>query len=134
MARILLGTVGTLQGTLSAYFATPVLVRVVSQHRADDDTYRRRTDLYRKDTGQVACRASAILEVDRPDIRELVEAGIHGLGQILTLLGIPATFELEDVGDDPVLWRRYRLGGQGFSFLITERFVTEALPELSLRS
>jgi chorismate-pyruvate lyase len=131
VARILLATVGTLQGTLSAYFATPVLVRVVDQQRGGDGRYQRQADLYRTDTGQVVCRASAMLEVERPDLRELIEAGTDGLGQILALLDVATTFELEDVGNDGLLWRRYRLWGEGFSFLITEQFATEAFSLLS---
>lgn len=115
---------------MSAYFATPVLVRVVDQREDDEGRYGRRTELYRKDTGVVVCRASAALEVDRPNVRELIEACVHGLGQLLTLLDVPAIFELVDVGDDGLLWRTYRLWGEGFSFAITEQFVTEAFPGL----
>ncbi|HEY1636474.1 MAG TPA: hypothetical protein VGF64_17070 [Acidimicrobiales bacterium] len=131
VARVLMATVGTLQGTLSAYFATPVLIRVIDQHRGDAGHYERHTDLYRKDTGQVVCRASATLEVDRKDLRELIDARIHGLGQILTVLDIAAAFELEDVGNDRVLWRRYRLSGEGFLFVISEHFAPEAFSVLS---
>jgi hypothetical protein len=126
-----MATVGTLQGTLSAYFATPVLVRVVSQHRRGDCRYERHTDLFRKDTGQVVCRASATLDIDRNDLHELIEARIHGLGQMLALLDLATTFELEEVGNGGVLWRRYRLRGEGFSFLITEQFAPEAFTVLS---
>jgi chorismate-pyruvate lyase len=35
------------------------------------------------------------------------------------------------VGNDGLLWRRYRLWGEGFSFLITEQFATEAFSLLS---
>jgi chorismate-pyruvate lyase len=131
LARVLIATVGTLQGTLSAYFATPVLVRVVGQHRGEDGHYERHTNLCRKDTGQVVCRASATLEVNRDDIRELIDARIHGLGQILALLDIATTFELEEVGNDRILWRRYRLWGEGFLFLITEHFAPAAFSVLS---
>ena len=86
----------------------------------------------RKDTGQVVCRASATLEVDRDDLRELVDARTHGLGQILALLDIATTFELEDVGNDSVLWRRYRLRSEGFLFVISEHFAPEAFSVLSL--
>ena len=73
----------------------------------------------------------AARHLTRHDLRELIEACIHGLGQALALLDLATTFELEEVGNDGVLWRRYRLRGEGFSFLITEQFVPEAFTVLS---
>ena len=55
----------------------------------------------------------------------IVERSI-GLGQIVALLGEKATVELDEVGDGAdTFWRRYRMWGDGFSYIITETFAKE---------
>jgi chorismate-pyruvate lyase len=123
LARVLLATTGTLQTTLSAFFGSPVVVEVTQQDRRPDGTFHREVNLVRKDVGEVVVQASTTVEVDRDDVRELVEGNEHGLGQILILLGIPATFELEEVGEDHGnIWRRYHIRGDRVAYTITEVF------------
>ncbi len=131
LARVFLATAGTLQTTLSAYFGSPVVVEVTSQELSADGTFAREVDLLRSDVREVVVRARATVEVDCDDVRSLIVGNQHGLGQILIMLDIPATFELEEVGEDHgTLWRRYRLRGDGVTYTITEIFPRTAYSAL----
>jgi hypothetical protein len=120
--RVLLGTAGTLQGTLSAYFGSSVTVEVRDQHLEGDDLHRE-VDLVCKERGVVVCTAVSDVHVEDPRVRELIVERNIGLGQISTLLGIRTTFELLDAGrDDGTFWRDYVLAGTGFEYRIRESF------------
>jgi chorismate-pyruvate lyase len=120
--RVLLGTAGTLQGTLSAYFGAPVTVEVREQ-RVEGDDLHRAVDLVCKDRGVVACHAVSVVHVEDDRVRELVVEQNIGLGQISALLGIRTTFELVDAGrDDGTFWRDYLMAGEGFEYRIHESF------------
>lgn len=122
LQRMLLATAGTLQGGLSAYFGAPVTIDVRSQ-AIRGTTVHREVDLVCKELDLVVCAATAEIEVRDERIRELIADGSVGLGQIVALLGVRATFELADVGHDRVaFWRRYRMAGDGFEYVITETF------------
>lgn len=122
LRRMLLATAGTLQGTLSAYFGAPVTIEVRSQSLRGT-TVHREVDLVCKELDLVVCSASTEIVVRDERIRELIADGSVGLGQIVALLGVRATFELAAVGsDDDAFWRRYRMGGDGFDYVITETF------------
>ena len=68
---VLLATAGTLQGTLSAYFGSPVTIEVVSQ-AVDDGTIRRTVDLVCKERELVTCRAHTDIHVEDGQIRQLI--------------------------------------------------------------
>lgn len=123
--RVLLATAGTLQGTLSAYLGAPVTVEVRSQTAAGDAIHRE-VDLVCKELDLVACSATTEIRVDDPRVRQLIVERSIGLGQIVALLGEKATVELDEVGDGAdTFWRRYRMWGDGFSYVITETFAKE---------
>jgi hypothetical protein len=71
----------------------------------------------------VACRASTEIRVADQRMRQLIIERSIGLGQIVALLGGDAQFELDEVGDEPgEFWRRYRMWGDSFGYVITETF------------
>ncbi len=119
---MLLSTAGTLQGTLSAFFGEPVTIEVVEQHETPSGMTRI-VDLVCAPKDLVVCRATTEARIDRPEIRRLLLQGELGLGQILTALGLVASFTLDEVGrGDGTFWRVYRLEGDGFSTRIRESF------------
>jgi hypothetical protein len=129
LRRILLGTAGTLQGTLSAYFRSPVTIAVTAQ-TVQQETIHRATDLACAELGVVACTAETTIHVSDSTVRELVVERRHGLGQIAVLLGVPTSFELEQAAQDvDRFWRRYRMWGSGFEFRITETFPDHLYPD-----
>lgn len=122
LQRVLLATAGTLQGTLSAYLGAPVTVDVVSQTVRGDSVHRE-VALVCKEQDLVACRASTEIRVADQRMRQLIIERSIGLGQIVALLGGDAQFELDEVGDEPgEFWRRYRMWGDSFGYVITETF------------
>jgi chorismate-pyruvate lyase len=122
LQRVLLATAGTLQGTLSAYLGAPVTVDVVSQTVRGDSVHRE-VALVCKEQDLVACRASTEVRVADERMRQLIIQRSIGLGQIVALLGGSAQFELDEVGDEPSeFWRRYRMWGDRFAYVITETF------------
>ena len=125
LQRVLLATAGTLQGTLSAYLGAPVTVDVVSQTVAGEAIHRE-VDLVCKERDLVACSATTEIRVDDARMRQLIIERSIGLGQIVTLLGERTNFELDEVGDEPDrFWRRYRMWGDSFHYVVTETFPTE---------
>jgi chorismate-pyruvate lyase len=126
VGRILLATPGTLQGTLAAFFCTPVDVQVRSQKVAEENIVRD-VDLVRSDTSEVVCHASTTATITRDDVKDLVLSCTAGIGQILRMLNIDATFDLLEADrDDSELRRLYRLDAPGVRFDITERFPRSA--------
>ncbi len=122
LRRVLLATAGTLQGTLSAYFGSPVTVEVVAQ-TVDGAAMHRVADLVCKERQLTVCRADTDVHVDDTRIRELIVERSIGLGQISALLGVRTAFELQEAGqEDTTFWRRYRLWGDGFQYRIQETF------------
>jgi chorismate-pyruvate lyase len=122
LQRVLLATAGTLQGTLSAYLGAPVTVDVVSQTVRGDSVHRE-VALVCKEQDVVACRASTEVRVADERMRQLIIDRSIGLGQIVALLGGSAQFQLDEVGDEPgEFWRRYRMWGDRFAYVITETF------------
>ncbi len=120
--RVLLANAGTLQGTLSAFLGAPVTVDVVSQS-VDGDAIHREVDLVCKERDLVACRATTEIRVGDARMRQLIVERSIGLGQIVALLGERTNFELDEVADEPdVFWRRYRMWGDSFTYVITETF------------
>lgn len=128
--RVLLATPGTLQGTLSAYFGAPVTVRVHDQGDSRDHKhFERRVDLVCEKLGVVACRAHSRIDVEDEEIRSLIRERRIGLGQIIEVLRVPTTFELDDAGiSDDSFWRQYTLEGAGFRYRIREVFPSELYP------
>ena len=122
LQRILLAVPGTLQSTLSAYFAAPVEVEVERQV-ADGAILRRDVSLVRREPYLVVCRASSDLTLEDPWIRALVEERRLGIGHIVRHLGVEASFTLDEVGREREgFWRRYALFGPGFRYAIRETF------------
>jgi hypothetical protein len=122
LQRVLLANAGTLQGTLSAYFGAPVTVDVVSQTVRGESVHRE-VELVCKERDQVVCRATTEIRVADERMRQLIIERSVGLGQIVALLGESAQFELDQVADEPGrFWRRYRMWGDSFSYVITETF------------
>ncbi len=122
LRRLLLAVPGTLQSTLSAYFGHPVTVAVLSQG-PQGAVIRRAVNLVCETLGMVVVRAVTDITVDDPHVRSLVETQAMGLGQIVASLEARTSFELEDVGRGAgTFWRRYRLEGPGFTYLIREEF------------
>jgi hypothetical protein len=131
LARVFLATAGTLQSTLSAYFSTPVVVEVVSQHESEGLIVRA-VNLVRSDSGDTVVRATTTIQASRDDVLEMVRAEHHGVGQILILLDIRSQFELLEVGEDHgTVWRLYRLAGEGVSYEIREEFPRAAFSALN---
>ncbi len=120
--RVLLSTPGTLQGTLAALFRTPVTVSLLGQD-IDGARFDRSVELVRSDNGRSVCLARTEAEVELPEVHALLAAGSAGIGQILRMRNIDATFDLHEVGGDTeAVERRYRLAGPGVRFEIVERF------------
>jgi chorismate-pyruvate lyase len=125
LQRVLLATAGTLQGTLSAYLGAPVTVDVVSQTVRGASVHRE-VELVCKEQDLVACRATTEIRVADERMRQLIIERSIGLGQIVALLGERTQFELDEVADEPdEFWRRYRMWGDSFSYVITETFPKE---------
>ena len=122
LERMILSMAGTLQGALSAYFGEPVDVKVVSQReRKGGDIIERVAHLVTREGRVVVCRAQTRVEARNELVRKLVVERNLGLGQILTSLGLRSTFVLGAAGrTDEVLWRKYRLEGDGFTYRIRE--------------
>jgi hypothetical protein len=124
LRRLLLAIPGTLQSSLSAYFGHPVTVQVVSQ-ATQGAVIRRAVNLVCQDLGMVVVRAVSDITVHDEHVRSLVEAQQMGIGQIVASLDVRTDFELEDVGrGEGTFWRRYRLEGPGFTYLVREEFPT----------
>ena len=124
--RILLATPGTLQSTLSAFFASPVKVRVTSQeHVPDTANWTRSVDLYIEKDGdqQVVCVAESEVVIEPKEAQELIEAEQLGIGQIMEYLGIRPKFTLTHTNYDAIaFWRLYILKGGGITYEIREYF------------
>jgi len=121
LQRILLTTGGTLQGTLSAYFCKPVSVALVEQHKEDEMVWIR--DINLRTPTQTVCHAKSRITTTRDDVRERLEKGALGIGQIMETLGIRPNFELKEVGQDAdYFWRIYKLDGLGVAYRIREDF------------
>src|SRR5260370_29270469 len=128
LQRVLLTTAGTLQGTLSAFFGTPVTIELVRQ-RETKGCILREVDLVCAATKFAVGHAMTEAQVTDPDIRPLLLEGAMGLAQISALLGAPVSFALDQTGRQTgAFWRVYRLWGEGFSYRIREAF-----PELLYR-
>ena len=124
LRRLLLAIPGTLQSSLSAYFGHPVTVQVVSQ-ATQGAVIRRTVNLVGEDLGMVVVRAASDITVSDDHVRSLVEAQQMGIGQIVASLDVRTDFVLEDVGrGEGTFWRRYRLEGPGFTYLVREEFPT----------
>ena len=130
LRRILLATPGTLQGTLSAYFGAPVTVQVRDQGDAQDHKhFVREVDLVCEPLRITACSARSRIDVEDEEIRTLIRDRRIGLGQIIEVLRVPTTFELDAVGSrDDCFWREYTLEGAGFRYHIREEFPAELYP------
>ena len=131
--RILLSTAGTLQGTLSAYFAKPVRVEVKSQSESETValplSLLRNVDLFihegegRQKHPLVVCSASSEIIVSSWIAADLMMKKEIGIGQIMEKLGVRPSFVLHEVGRDAVsFWRSYTLSGDGISYKIRETF------------
>ncbi|MET0146495.1 MAG: hypothetical protein ABW122_04715 [Ilumatobacteraceae bacterium] len=130
LRRVLLGTAGTLQGTLSAYFGAPVTIEVIDQ-RVDGDVMHRTVDLVCVPRDIVACRADTAITVDDDGLRDLIVEQRLGLGQIVAFVGVRTLFELDAAAQEAdEFWRTYRLSGVGFQFVITERFPEHLYPDV----
>lgn len=134
LQRILLASAGTNQSTLSAYFGSPVTIRVTDQRQDRDAHIRRETDLICDDT--IVCSAKTTIITHSKTVRKLLEDQELGIGQIMQCLGIKPGFQLQHVGiDDFLFWRTYSLWGKGEGFLdvltyrIREQFPLELYRE-----
>lgn len=131
LRRLLLATAGTLQGTLSGYFGSPVSVAVREQRVSEEGFFHRVVDLVCDAHNVAVCRAVSEVEVTDSRIHELVSQRHIGLGQISAALDLPTSFTLHDAGaDDSSFWRHYRLVGAGFAYDITERFPMPLYPDI----
>jgi hypothetical protein len=128
--RILLATPGTLQGTLTAYFGAPVTVEVRDQGDGRDHKhFEGSVDLVCEKLGITACSATTHVDVEDEQIRQLIRERRIGLGQIVEVLRVPTTFELDGAGiADTCFWREYTLEGAGFRYRIREEFPAELYP------
>ena len=132
LRRVLLAATGTLQGTLSAYWGSPVTVRLLSQS-VDGDRVRREVDLVCEERDLVVCHAVTTIHVTDHAIETLLRESSLGIGQIVAVLGRRASFSLEDVGEDEhSFWRAYRMWGEGFDYHIHESFDLSHYPDVEL--
>lgn len=133
LQRILLSTAGTLQSTLSAYFAKPVKVEVRSQSEpesAELPLFTKRNVYLFIHEGEgkgkhplVVCSASSEITVSSWVIADLIMKETLGLGQIMESLGIRPSFSLQEVGRNAVsFWRLYTLEGGDVTYKIRETF------------
>ena len=129
--RVILATPGTLQGALTAYFGSPVDVEVRLQNGSEDERhFTREVDLVCRKRRLVVCRARTDVVVEDEAVRSMLVEQKVGLGQIVELLRIPATFDLEEVGkDSEFFWRTYELRGAGFRYHVEEKFPSALYPE-----
>lgn len=132
LRRIILATPGTLQGTLSAFFGSRVVVEVRFQSEGDDEKqhFERQVELVCAARNLVVCRARTEIEVEDAEIRRLIRERRIGLGQIIQGLGVPTAFDLEAAGSDAErFWRVYSLEGPGFVYRIREEFPAALYPD-----
>jgi hypothetical protein len=134
LRRVLLAATGTLQGTLSAFWASPVSVRLLSQEPDPDlEHVRREVDLVCEGLDLVVCHADTTIHVTDHAVDTLLRESSLGIGQIISILGRRTTFSLQDVGQDDVhFWRSYRMWGEGFDYHITESFEQRLYPDVEL--
>lgn len=127
--RVLLTTDGTITKSLAAYFLEPIRVAIKEQgyvalaepapaiHRQCGDTVlSRKVDLLGKDTNTLYASAESCLCSERlPElIRESLEAGTVGIGELLRDSGLETYREILDMGamkrgGIDYVWRRYRV-------------------------
>ena len=126
LQRVLLAQSGTLQSTLAAFFARPVLVRVLTQeHVQGTGRWTRKVSLYFVEDGGeiVACEANSEVVVGPRDAQGLIKEEGLGLGQIMEALGIRPKFTLSEVGRNAThFWRLYILDGGDITYQIREDF------------
>jgi hypothetical protein len=74
LQRVLLATAGTLQGTLSAFFGTPVTIELVHQHETDGRIFRE-VDLVCAAKKIAVGHAMTEAQITSPEIRRLLVEG-----------------------------------------------------------
>lgn len=132
LRRVLLAATGTLQGTLSAFWAAPITVRLLSQS-TNGDHVRREVDLVCEERDLVVCHAVTTMDVSDHAIETLLRESTLGIGQIITVLDRRTSFALQDVGQDEAhFWRKYRMWGHGFDYHIHESFEHRRYPDVEL--
>lgn len=126
LQRILLTCSGTLQTTLSAYFGSEVIVKVITQEREDNYVIKRDALLKLKETGVMVCRAASHITTTQPDIQSQILKKGMGIGQILEAKDIHPKFKLLGVAQDEINFQRtYKLEAPGIAYRITEIFPKE---------
>ena len=133
LQRILLSSPGTLQSTLSAYFAKPVKVEVRSQSEPETValpfSVSRNVDLFihegegTRKHPLVVCSASSEITMASWPVIDLVTKKEMGIGQIMEYRGIRPSFVLHEVGrEEETFWRLYTLEGGSITYRIRETF------------
>ena len=128
LERVVLTANGNLQRIMSAYYGSPVTVRVkrcdkvAGNEAVGKMLYDREVELLVG--GQVFCTAVGRIELLDSSCVEAIESKKVGVGQLFRYLGALPRFVLLEAGrkEDGVLWRRYSLSCDHLRCEFTETF------------
>lgn len=142
--RILLTANGTLQRLLSAYFNTPIFLRIVkheeeqpsSSHPSHFESeisssssssvtvFHRESELV-MDNEIVVCNASSRMEITSSILLERLHTSSIGIGQLFRIYQLHPEFCLYEVGSShDTFYRRYSLSAPGIHCMIHESFIS----------
>jgi len=122
LERILLTANGNVQRIMSAYYHTPVQVRVRACRRLGPGRYRREVDMAA--AGEPFMVATALVDVLDADLLRAIEGGSVSVGAVFRAYDILPRFRLLAAGRSPSggLWRTYRLSSPRIVCEIKEDF------------
>jgi len=127
MERVVLTANGNLQRIMSAYYGSPVTVRVKKCQKVENSSmlYDREVDLV--SGGRVFCTAVGKIQLLDESCVEAVESKKIGVGQLFRYLGALPRFVLHEAGrkEGGVLWRRYSLSCDQLTCEFTETFAAD---------
>lgn len=137
--RIALTATGNLQRIISSYYNSPVSVRCIRNVEVGDGIYDREVELsvflesHGNSTGEkdliCFCRAASTVTVNTEIVKQAINSGTVGVGQLFRFYNVLPEFCLIDAGRDVLggtFWRVYELRSGLLSCHIRETFLAEA--------
>jgi hypothetical protein len=126
LERILLTANGNLQRILSAYFLSPIEVKIHNNTLTSltplSANFERLVTIVKED-GKLCCTASSTVVLSDSKVIKLVMEENIGIGQLFRHLNILPEFKLQEVGrDDKGMYRDYTLTATGIICAIHEEF------------
>lgn len=128
--RMLLTANGNVERILSSYYAKPLQLYVVLNHKRAASVYDRQSIMLYEGRQLMLAKTTAF--ISKPEWSEaLDEPGIH-LGALFSRFGELPVFTLHATGEGPdYFWRQYALTASGMTCLVNETFSKASLAPLS---